>query len=305
MSHNLPARSPLASLAESRAMLEVGIPLIFLMLWASGFSVAKIGLRHVEPLTFLAMRYACVVAILLPIQCLLKLPLPCNRKGWTDLCVIGFLIQFVYFGGTYLALRAQLSVGALALIVSMQPILVGIASPLSTGEHVSHRQWLGILCGFAGAAIVIVSKSSVEAPSLNGVLLAIAALLGMSAGVLYEKRTHSSQHLVVATLVQCGVGLVLTLPFAWLLETGHIEWTAGMLLSLGYLVICNSLIAIMLLLFMIRRQQAAKVASLFFLVPPSAALMASLLVGEAMPAPAWGGMALAAVGVWVANRRGV
>ncbi|WP_208449383.1 DMT family transporter [Paraburkholderia phenazinium] len=283
--------------------MEVGIPLVFLVLWASGFSVAKIGLRYVEPLTFLAMRYACVVLILLPVQIIFRLPLPSSRKGWTDLCIIGFLIQFVYFGGTYLALRAGLSAGALALIVSMQPILVGIASPLSTGEHVSWRQWTGILFGFIGAAVVIVSKSSVEAPSLDSVLLAIAALLGMTSGVLYEKKTGSSQHLVVATLVQCSVGLALTTFLALLIGPGRIEWSGAMLASLAYLVICNSLIAIMLLLFMIGRQQAARVSALFFLIPPGAALLAGPLVGESMPALAWLGMAIATLGVWIAHAR--
>lgn len=296
------ARHRPAAWLENPLVLDAGIPALFLLLWATGFSVVKIGLRYADPLTFLALRYLCVVAILLPLQLALKSPLPSTLKSWIDLCIIGFLIQFVYFGGTYLALRFGLSAGALALIVSLQPILVGIVSPFWLKEPVAPRQWIGLALGFLGAAIVIVSKSSVELTSAKGIALAVVSLAGMTLGVLYERRTSSSQHVIASTLVQSFVGFALAAPLAALLEPGRIEWAAGMFMSLGYLVVCNSLIAIILLLFLVRHRQAAKVSTLFFLVPPCAAIAAKILVGEVMPAWAWIGISIAAFGVWVSNR---
>lgn len=296
------AHQRLATLLEHKLTLDVAMPILFLVLWASGFSVVKIGLRYAEPLTFLAMRYACVIAILLPIQLALKLPFPRTARHWVDLCVIGFLIQFVYFGGTYLALRAGLSVGGLALIVSMQPIVVGIVSPLWVKEKVSAKQWMGLALGFVGAAIVIISKSIVELTSAKGIALAVAALVGMTLGVLYEKRTASSVHVIGSTLIQSCVGLLFVVPLANALEHWHVKWVSAMFLSLAYLVICNSLIAIILLLYLIRHRQAAKVSALFFLVPPCAAIAAKVLVNETMPAVAWGGIGVAAIGVLISNR---
>lgn len=277
-------------------------PLLFLLLWSSGFAVVKLGLADAEPLTFLSLRYACVVAVLLVLVTVMRLSWPRSWRAWCDLCVVGALIQFAYFAGTYLSLDWGLSAGALAVIVSMQPLLVGVVSPALLGERIERLQAVGLLLGFVGALIVILSKSRVEAGSLLGLGAAIVALSGMTSGVLYERWRQPEHHPLMACLVQCGVGLLLTLPLALIWETQALNWTPTMLGALAYLVIGNSLVAISLLLAMARRQQAARVSALFFMVPPLAALMATWLLGEVMPTLAWGGMLLAMVGVWLVSR---
>jgi drug/metabolite transporter (DMT)-like permease len=279
-----------------------GAPLVFVLFWSSGFAIGKVGLQYAQPLFFLSLRYACIVAILLPLQLVFRFPLPTRFRQWVDLCVVGFLIQFLYFSTSFMGMKAGLSAGGLALIVSMQPILVGIASPLLIGEKVRLAQWCGLVFGLAGAVVVIMAKSSVDLASPAGVALAMVALLSMTAGVLYEKKHGQRIHLVGANLVQCVVGLVFCLALALLTESSRVEWTWQFGSALAYLVICNSLICISLLLAMLRKQQAARVSSLFFLVPPVAAVMGLLLLGEAMPPMAWAGMALAAAGVWIANK---
>ena len=278
------------------------LPIVFLLLWSSGFSVARIGLDYVEPLTFLAMRYVCVVGLLLPVQLIFRLPWPDTVRDWGNLAIIGFLIQFVYFGFNYLSLTAGLSAGAFALIASMQPVLVAVIAPLAVGEQVTLRQWQGLLLGFAGAAVVIFAKSEVEATSLLSVGLALIALCGLTSGVVCEKRTKASVHPVMACLVQCMVGLLLSAPPAFFMESNQVDWSYPLIGSLAYLVICNTLISISILLALVRRHQLARVSSLFFMVPPLAVLMAAVLLEEVMPDLAWAGLALAAFGVWLANR---
>lgn len=280
----------------------IAYPLLFLLLWSSGFAVVKLGLDDAEPLSFLSLRYACVVAVLLVLVSLMRLAWPRSWSAWRDLCVVGALIQFTYFVGTYLSMAWGVSAGALAVIVSMQPLLVGALSPLLLGERVRRRQSVGLLLGFAGALIVILSKSQVDVSSLLGLGAGVMALLGITAGVLYERWRQPTSHPLMASLVQCSVGLLLTLPLALAWETQVIHWTPTLLGALAYLVIGNSLVAISLLLAMARRQQATKVSSLFFLVPPLAAVIANWLLGEAMPALAWGGMLVAMWGVWWVSR---
>jgi drug/metabolite transporter (DMT)-like permease len=72
-------------------------------------------------------------------------------------------------------------------------------------------------------------------------------------------------------------------------------------ISLGYLVLANSLVSITLLLMMMRRGEASRVSALFFLVPPLAGAIAWAVLGESLPAPAWAGMVLAAIGVGIAT----
>ncbi|MGF6095689.1 DMT family transporter [Pseudomonas sp. 18175] len=295
-----PESSPVA--LRGGAGQAVVYPVLFLLLWSSGFAVVKLGLAYAEPLTFLSLRYACVVAVLLVLVSVMRLPWPRSWSAWRDLCVVGALIQFGYFAGTYLSLAWGLSAGALAVIVSMQPLLVGVLSPALLGERVGRLQAVGLLLGFAGALIVILSKSRVEASSLLGLGAALAALMGISGGVMYERRRQPSQHPLMASLVQCGVGLLLTVPLALSWETQVLDWTPTLLGALAYLVIGNSLVAISLLLAMARHQRAARVSALFFMVPPLAALMACWLLGEVMPTLAWGGMLVAMVGVWLVSR---
>lgn len=278
-------------------------PVVFLLLWSGGFPFAKIGLEHATPLTFLAVRYWFVLLVLAPMLAVTRPPLPTSAIQWGHLVVVGFLIQAVYFGLSYFGFWLGVSAGALALIVSLQPVLVGLAAPAVTGERVGVLQWVGLVLGLLGAAAVILARAEVEVVSPTGVLCAVGALFGITAGTLYEKRFGLHHHPVAANTVQYLVGFLLIAPAAVLVEGVTIAWTPPLLVALAYLVIGNSLIAVSLLLAMIRYGQAARVSALFFLIPPMAALMAWAMIGEAMPPIAWAGMGLAALGVALATRK--
>jgi drug/metabolite transporter (DMT)-like permease len=272
-------------------------PVAFVVLWSAGFSFVALGLPDSEPLTFLALRYAIVVALLALAIPFVRPPLPASRRDWIDLAIVGVLLQAGYFSLLYLALDLEASTGTIALIVSLQPILVALA----TSEEVTARRWLGLGIGLAGAAVVIASRSSVGSLSAGGLLCAVGALLALTSSTLYESSFGSEHHPVTANAVQCGVALALTLPPALLIEGFPVDWTPDLAISLSYLVLANSLVSITLLLLMMRRGEASKVSALFFLVPPLAAVIAWAVLGEQLPAVAWVGMVLAAVGVWIAT----
>src|SRR5690606_21940305 len=241
-------------------------------LWSFGFIFLKLGLAYADPFTFLALRYACVVAIL-AIPCLwLRPPLPATPQVWMHLSIVGLLVQAGYFSFAYLSLKQGVSAGALAIITAQQPLLVGLLAPAFASERVGLIRWIGLLMGVAGAAIVILAKSSVEVASTTGLLYGVLALLSMTGGTLWEKRYGVEEHPVTANMIQYSVGLVVAAPLAFLLEPMHVQWAPGLFASLAYLVVGNSIIAISLLLAMIRRGQASRVSALFCLVPPTTAL---------------------------------
>lgn len=278
-------------------------PAVFLTLWSGGFTVAKLGLHYAAPLSFLAVRYILVVALLALLYLVLRPPLPRSAAAWGHLAAVGLLMQALYFTLSYLAFSRGESAGTVALIVSLQPVLVAVLAPYLAGERVSMRRWIGLLLGLLGAAMVIAARAEVQALSGTGLLFAFGALLAITAATLYEKRFGVAHHPVVSNLVQFSVGLAVVLPLAWGLEGLQVHWSATFGFALGYLALGNSLVAITLLLAMIRHGEAARVSSLFFLVPPYAALIAWPVLGEAMPPLAWAGMALAAAGVALAMRR--
>ncbi len=194
-----------------------------------------------------------------------------------------------------------MSPGTLALIVALQPVLVGIVAPALVGERVTLARWIGLGLGLAGAVVVIAARSAIAAPPVLGLLAAIGGLLGITIGSLYEKRFGTAQHPVSANIVQYAVALAVSGALALGFEHGTVVWTGAFVVALAYLVLANSLISTTLLLLMIRHGEVSRVSALFFLVPPGAALAAWLIVGETMPPIAWIGMALAAAGVAVAS----
>ena len=299
------ARLPLwsSTMSGSKPIWLIFAPVIFLVLWSGGFSVAKLGILHAEPLSFLCLRYAAVLILLAPFLIVMRPPLPRRLSEWMHLAIVGVLIQTVYFGLSYLAFKAGVSAGGVAIIVCLQPILVGLIAPRFAGENVSLLRWAGLALGLAGAATVIFSRSSIELAQPLGILACFGALAGITIGTLWEKRFGKTHHPVAANTVQYLAGLAGTLPLAMAFESFSLEWNLPFAAALAYLVIGNSIIAMSLLLAMIRAGEVSRVSSLFYLVPPLSALIAWPILGEAIPPLGWLGFALAAIGVAIAVRK--
>ena len=288
---------------QQRPLWLILAPVMFLGLWSAGYAVAKVGLQYSEPMTLLTLRFGLVVTIMAAAFVVIRPPVPEKAMDWVHLAIVGFLIQSVYFGLCYIAFRAGVAAGTVALLMSLQPILVALLAPTWTGESVGWRRWVGLGLGLLGTAIVIVARSSIEPPTLLGFVCAVLALLGITGGSLWEKHFGLNHHPVTANLVGYAAGLVGVVPAMLWLETMQVNWTWEFVIALAYLVIGNSVIAVGLLLAMIRAGDVSRVSALFFLVPPLAALLAWLLLGEIMPPVAWIGMMVAAVGVYLATRQ--
>lgn len=291
--------------ADSKPLWLATAPVLFLTFWSGGFVFAKLGLAHAEPLTFLAIRFAIVVAAMAVVFVVIRPPLPRRASDWGHLAIVGVLMQSIYFGMTYLAFDWDVSAGTVALILSLHPILVAIVAPGLAGERIGWRRWTGLVLALVGTALVILARLEIAVPSVAGILVTVLALFSFLGATLWEKRFGVTHHPVTSNLIGFAAGLLAILPFAVVFETNQVSWNLEMAIALGYLVICNSLIATTLLLAMIRVGEVSKVSALLFLVPPGAALLAWLILGEVMPVMAWPGMALAAIGVLIATRRPV
>lgn len=277
-------------------------PAIFLLLWSGGFTVAKIGLSYADPLTLLAIRYGCVVILLLPFCLIYKPAMPKTLYEWANLACVGFLIQVVYFATGWMAFVKGSSAGSLALITSLQPILVALLMPLVSRESVSVKRWIGLVLGLTGTFLVLYGNLGIQPISVTVLLFSVTALIAFTLATVWEKRFGVSHHPLTSNMVQYIVGFACTLPLAFLFEPMNVTITPTFLAALGYLVLGNSILAISLLLMMIRNGEATRVSALFFLVPPTAALIAWIVMDEQMTALAWLGMAVAALGVWLATR---
>ena len=291
-----PPHSPSAA---ARNFYRPLVPVFFVLLWSTGFIVAKFGLPHAPPLSFLILRCIGVLLILVPIVLLWRAPWPRGRI--THVAVAGVLLQAGYLAGVWSAIKLGMPAGLSALIVGLQPILTAVAAPL-VGERVRPRQWLGLLLGLGGVALVVYAKISLASLSTRAILYAVLALLSITAGTLYQKHFCPSFDLRSGTVIQFGVSVLVLLPFALLFEgfdasLSVIAWNAQFTAALLWSIFALSIGAIFLLFKLIREGAALEVTSLLYLTPPTTALMAWILFGEALSPLGLVGMAVAVTGV--------
>lgn len=275
-------------------------PALFVLLWSSGFIGAKLGLPYCGPLSFLALRYACVVVLMLPVCWIAHAAWPASWREGGHVLVAGALIQGGYLGGVFVAISLGMPAGVAALIVGLQPILTAFLSGTMVGERSTRRQWIGLALGFLGVMSVVWDKMALGAVTWASALSAGVALLSITYGTLYQKRHCAHVDMRTNSALQFISAFAVTAPFAVLLETFEVTWSVQFAIALGWMVFGLSLGAMFLLFWLIRRGAATAVASLIYLCPPTTAVLAWLAFGEAYTAGAAAGMVLTAAGVWLA-----
>lgn len=283
------------------------IPAVFVLIWSTGFIVARYGMPHAPPMSFLALRYALSIGCFLAWIGWAKVAWPQSRAQWLHLSVTGILMHAGYLGGVWVAVKAGMGSGLSSLIVGFQPVLTAIwlAYSLRGSDQpgVSRRQWLGLLLGFVGLLMVVWRKLTLGTPldhvTPANMSFALTALLSITVGTLYQKRFVQACDVRSANTVQLLAALVVTLPFA-LMETEAMRWNGELIGAMTWSVLGLTIGGSSLLYMLIQRGAAASVTSLMYLVPPSTAMMAWLLFGETITWATLVGTALTAWGVsWV------
>ena len=279
------------------------MPLAFVGIWATGFVVARLVAPRAEPLTFLTMRYALSALVFALIAAAAGAPWPRTARGWRDALVAGVLIQGVYLGGVFWSVRHGLPAGVSALVCGLQPVLTAaLATPL-LGERVGWRRWLGILAGFAGAALVLAPGfGATDSLPLFPLGLSFVSMAAMTLGTIWQKRTAAEADLRTNAAVQFLGAAAVTAPVMALTEEGAFDGGLEAWTALLWAVFGLSVGAISLLMLLIRRGAVAGVASLFYLVPPAVAVFAFVLFGERLAPTQVLGMAVVAAGVAAASR---
>ena len=277
-------------------------PGVFVLLWASGFIGAKLGLAYAEPLTFLALRMGTAVVLLGAVMALTRPRWPSAREVGHSV-VAGLLVHGLYLGGVFIAIENGLSAGMMALVVSLQPALTSTLANRWLGERVRFRQWLGLALGVLGVYLIVRDKATTGDANAFAWSASAVALFGITIGTLYQKRFGGGIDWRPALGLQYAVAGLLFLSGASMWETRTVQWTPQFVFALGWLVLVLSFGAVWLLYFLIRRSAATRVVSLFYLTPPVTALLAWALFDERLAPLALSGMAVCVLGVFLVNWR--
>jgi len=285
-----------AAAAAGRSGWVRAMPIVFVLIWSTGFIVARYGMPYAPPFKFLAVRYALSLLAFGIWVALARVAWPTDRRQWTHLAITGVFMQAGYLGGVWAAVRVGMGSGLVALLVGIQPVLTAIWLS-ARGGAISKRQWLGLGLGFVGLVMVVWRKlgqgGEVTAVSMS---LALLALLSITIGTLYQKRFVAPCDVRSASMVQLAAALVVSLPFA-LLEPDSFQWNASSAGAMAWSVLALTLGGSSLLYILIQRGSATAVTSLLYLVPPCTALMAWLLFGEPITVLTVAGIGITAIGV--------
>ena len=271
------------------------MPAVFVLIWSTGFIVARYSMPYAPPMKFLMLRYLFSVLCFAVWAVLARAALPVNARQYAHLAVTGVLMHAGYLGGVWAAVKLGMGAGLAALLVSLQPVLTAVWVS-SRGGRVTPRQWAGLALGFGGLALVVWHKLGLGEIHAANLLLAFIALASITTGTLYQKRFLSPCDVRTASLVQFAAAFAVTVPLA-LLESESMHWNLQLGAAMAWSVLALSLGASSLLYLLIQRGAATAVTSLLYLVPPCTAMMAWLLFNESMTALTLAGMALTAFGV--------
>jgi drug/metabolite transporter (DMT)-like permease len=271
------------------------LPAVFVLIWSTGFIVARYGMPYSPPFKFLALRYLFSVLCFAAWAIAARASWPKERRQLLHLGVTGMLMHAGYLGGVWAAVKDGMGAGLAALLVGLQPVLTAVWISARGGD-VRGRQWIGLLLGLAGLVLVVWQKLGLGEVHARNLAFAFMALVSITAGTLYQKRHVQPCDVRTANLVQLAAAFVVTVPIA-LAESEAMRWNAQLAGSMAWSVLALTLGGSSLLYLLIQRGAATAVTSLLYLVPPTTALMAWILFGEPITVLTVAGMGLTAVGV--------
>ena len=276
-------------------------PFLFVILWSSAFISGKIIVQDASPFAALGFRFAIVASGFFCFALFLKDSLFASRKDILEAGGTGILFHGLYLGGVFFAVSKGLPAGIAALIVSLQPVLTGALAGPVLGERVTWRQWVGIMLGFSGAALVLGFDIGSELPVIGLVATGIA-LLAVTIGTLWQKRIGERLPLSVLNMYQAMAACIFHVLVILAIEQPFLDFTALFILAMGWQILAVSFGAFTILMYLIKVGSASQTATLFFLVPPVSAVMGWLFLNENLTGIDVTGLLIATLGVYVATR---
>ncbi len=285
-------------------MLERYAPGIFVIIWSSGFVVAKYAFRSSDVIFFLSVRLLIAAVVLAAITKLSGQSLRLSRRDFFASLAIGISLHALYLGGVWEAIAQGSPSGIASVVTSLQPVLVSIVAIRVLGETLTSKQVAGLVIGLTGVCLVLAPAfSRTGEMSFTALLLLICALFGSTSATLMQKKIGHSIPLLAGTTYQFLIAGLLLGIFSIVSGKTRINWNLESTLAMAWAVIVTSLVAILILLWMLTRGSAARVSSLLYLVPAMTAIQAFILFGEKLNPQALIGIVATALGVWLVQKK--
>ena len=276
-------------------------PFVFVVLWSSAFVTTKPIIDNSDPFAALAFRFFFVALGFLIFAVLTKQKVLADTKNLFQSIFSGVLFHGVYLGGVFYSVSIGMPTGVAALIVTLQPILTNALAGKFLGEEVSFKQWIGVMLGFFGAALVLGFDIGAKLPTI-GVVASFIALLAITTSTLWQKKIGNNLSLSVSNMYQAIGGCLFHVIVIIIFTDPYINFTSTFLIAMSHQIFLVSFGAFTILMFLIKNNSASKTVSIFFLIPPTTATIAWLFLDEILNKVDLAGFLIATLGVYIATR---
>ena len=277
------------------------LPFIFVLLWSSAFVTTKPIVDNSDPFAALAFRFLIVAIGFLIFSICQNLSLKLNKKDFIQSFSSGVLFHGVYLGGVFFSVSRDIPTGITALIVTMQPILTNALAGPFLKEYVGWKQWLGVILGFIGSAMVLGVDIGVTLPTI-GIIASFIALLSITSATLFQKKYSGNIPLSVSNMYQAAGGCFFHLIIILFFVDPFIEFNSTFLVAMSHQIFLVSFGAFTILMFLIKNNSASKTVTVFFLIPATTAFMAWIFLNEQLTRIDLIGFLTASLGVFIATR---
>jgi drug/metabolite transporter (DMT)-like permease len=276
-------------------------PLIFILLWSSAFITTKPIIDNSDPFSALAFRFFFVAVGFYLFSVYSKQSIIIKKKNLVESVLSGVLFHGFYLGGVFYSISIGMPTGIAALIVTLQPVLTNALSGPMLGEKVTLKQWIGVLLGFIGAALVLGFDIGSEIPLL-GLVATIVALVAITTSTIWQKKLSNNLPLSVSNFYQALGGCMFHILIIILFAKPYIVFSQTFIIAMSHQIFLVSFGAFTILMFLIKNNSASKTVSIFFLIPATSALMAWLFLNESLTNLDLLGFLITTIGVYIATR---
>tara|TARA_B100001057_G_scaffold231163_1_gene231382 strand:- start:3174 stop:4022 length:849 start_codon:yes stop_codon:yes gene_type:complete len=276
-------------------------PLIFILLWSSAFITTKPIIDNSDPFSALAFRFSIVAVGFYLFSIYSKQKIIISRKNFIESFLSGVLFHGLYLGGVFFSISKGMPTGIAALIVTLQPILTNALSGPILNEKVTTKQWVGVLLGFFGAALVLGLDIGSDIP-MTGLIATIIALIAITSSTIWQKKISNNLPLSVSNMYQAIGGVVFHILIIIFFAKPYIDFTKTFMIAMGHQIFLVSFGAFTILMYLIKKNSASKTVSIFFLIPTTSALMAWLFLDESLTNLDLIGFFITTIGVYIATR---
>jgi drug/metabolite transporter (DMT)-like permease len=253
---------------------------LFVLIWASAFTSARVAVAEWPPLWALAIRFAVTLPILLPVV-LWRGPrrLPAAEDRFR-LALMGLFGTAGYLAAAWVA-SAVIPSGLVALLCATAPLFVAAGEALVFGRRLGGAAWFGLGMGWAGVAVLGLGRASLAGAEAWGIALALGGALSQAVGILAFVPARGRIDAWTANLGQAAVSAAALLVAVVVLEGAPpVAIGPATALAMGWSVLVVGVGGYALYFVMLRRLPPSTAAALQLLAPPVAAVLGWALLGE-------------------------